>query len=144
QEMRNDDRGEYANHGDSAHTATNEENFQGIALIRRLKRQPVHTRSKFYPVAAPLRQPELRGRRERKQIERLPNEVAETLQELQVRRINQLGYTIDLGCGEKKCIVTGQLLDIFEPGFDRRPRGDTVAIDEHLWYLGEDQILALQ
>src|SRR5207302_420477 len=97
QEIRDHDSCEYTNHGDSSHTVTHEENFQGIALIRRLKRQPVHTRSKFYPVAAPLRQPELRGRRERKQIERLPNEVAETLQDLQVRRINQLGYTHDLG-----------------------------------------------
>jgi hypothetical protein len=34
---------EHANRGHSPHTATNEEDFQGIALIRRLKRQPVRT-----------------------------------------------------------------------------------------------------
>src|SRR5262249_17967422 len=33
----------YASHSNSPHTTTNEEDFQGIALIRRLQRQPVCT-----------------------------------------------------------------------------------------------------
>src|SRR5438094_5282017 len=66
QEIRDHDSCEYTNHGDSSHTVTHEENFQGIALIRPLKRHPVHNSIKFYPVVAPLRQLGIHGTSVRK------------------------------------------------------------------------------
>src|SRR5262245_54487005 len=97
QDIRDRDSREDPGHSGSSQTATEQEDFQGITLVSRLKGKPVRTGGEFHTVAAALRQIDLHGRRQRKHIEWLPRQIAEALQDLQVYFVEQLGYTLYLG-----------------------------------------------